>query len=310
MDWFQIAEWLWRVSSFQANMWFATKKVFVYVSQFLTRVSVVFSDAKRPRLLSQEGATERPEPSSSPEDLHVTGDVTDDLLGSTDGGDDAGSLSASDDKRHETISMKDALTSGDSRHTDEVVSCSSTGSIDSADAQANRSPVELLARVFPQMKRSVLQLILQGCNNDVVQSIEQVLNNHGQTPSGMVTSPSLAFQMGGRPMLPIASVMNGGIGMKSAFSPISTVATTPVGALRYPYPAGPRGLPFPLPYPTSFFPGLTGMGYGYNAAMAAAVASAGSTKVSNAGYGLCCPYGTSPSDKWHNVTSNVMQWHR
>ncbi|KAK3089808.1 hypothetical protein FSP39_006700 [Pinctada imbricata] len=33
--------------------------------------------------------------------------------------------------------------------------------------------LDVLSRIFPQMKRSVLQLILQGCNNDMVQAIEQ-----------------------------------------------------------------------------------------------------------------------------------------
>ena len=35
----------------------------------------------------------------------------------------------------------------------------------------------MLTRIFPQTKTNILHLILQGCNGDVVQAIEQVLNH-------------------------------------------------------------------------------------------------------------------------------------
>lgn len=42
-------------------------------------------------------------------------------------------------------------------------------------AHRRSSPIELLMRIFPKIKVSVLQLILQSCGNDVVQAIEEVL---------------------------------------------------------------------------------------------------------------------------------------
>ncbi|KAK2142577.1 hypothetical protein LSH36_938g00015 [Paralvinella palmiformis] len=110
-------------------------------------------------------------------------------------------------------------------------------------------------------------------------------------------APNMALPLGVRPMLAAPGSGSAAIGIKSAFSPITSVSAAPTSALRYPYPGGQRALPFPLPYPASFFPSLTPMGYGYNAAMAAAVASAGSRKITGATYSMCCPYGTSPPDK-------------
>ena len=38
--------------------------------------------------------------------------------------------------------------------------------------------LELLCRLYPEQKRGVLELILKGCNNDVVQAIECILPSH------------------------------------------------------------------------------------------------------------------------------------
>lgn len=37
----------------------------------------------------------------------------------------------------------------------------------------------MLCRVYPHMKRRVLQMILQGCHGDVIQAVEQVKKTHG-----------------------------------------------------------------------------------------------------------------------------------
>ncbi|CAG07980.1 unnamed protein product, partial [Tetraodon nigroviridis] len=46
-------------------------------------------------------------------------------------------------------------------------------------ASRHMNAIDILTRVFPSHKRSVLELVLQGCGKDVVQAIEQILNNSG-----------------------------------------------------------------------------------------------------------------------------------
>ncbi|RUS75256.1 hypothetical protein EGW08_016971, partial [Elysia chlorotica] len=45
--------------------------------------------------------------------------------------------------------------------------------------RSSAAPLETLSRVFPHMKRNVLQMVLQSCGHDLVQAIEQILNTHG-----------------------------------------------------------------------------------------------------------------------------------
>lgn len=149
---------------------------------------------------------------------------------------------------------------------------------------ARRVPIDMLCRVFPHMKRSVLQLILQGCNGDMVQAIEQVLNNHSgeQSPgvngnSSTMSSPEgLSLAAGGvthRPYMTSASPVINSNGLKSAFSPITSLASAASVAaaaaasnpLRYAYPPAARGLALAMPYPPGFMPNLASLGYGYAA---------------------------------------------
>lgn len=50
---------------------------------------------------------------------------------------------------------------------------------------SRRTPVDILARIFPHQKRSLLQLVLQGCHGDVLQAIEQILNSHSTEDSAL-----------------------------------------------------------------------------------------------------------------------------
>ncbi|XP_002734495.1 doublesex- and mab-3-related transcription factor A2-like [Saccoglossus kowalevskii] len=129
-------------------------------------------------------------------------------------------------------------------------------------SRAHRSPIEILASVFPSQKRSVLQLILQGCNGDVVQAIEQVLNNHNSAQhfSTIATTTSNGTVLTHRPYLSSSPLSSPGL--KSAFSPIPTsdrgVHTT-VGmglnpAVRFAYAPHPRGFAFVSPYPPAMMP--------------------------------------------------------
>ncbi len=177
-----------------------------------------------------------------------------------------------------------------------------------AAAAARRAPIDMLARVFPHMRRSVLQLILQGCSGDVVQAIEQVLNNHNESKSSS-TTPTSSTSMESSPMgivshrpymTTLPQTINGvSTGIKSAFSPISSLAaSSQVNPMRYAYASNAGRLALAMPYPPGFMPNLATLGYpGYSAAALSSVQkSAGLTP-----YGICpCPYGTSPTDKWQH----------
>ncbi|KAM6262300.1 doublesex- and mab-3-related transcription factor A2 [Porphyrio hochstetteri] len=138
-----------------------------------------------------------------------------------------------------------------------------------------RTPIDILTRVFPAHKRSVLELVLQGCGGDVVQAIEQILNNRGPEKGpeeswardgalqGLPPTPATAHH---RPL--IAGAMApaiGTLGSRSAFSPLQPNATHfgaeagayPLGThlglnpLRLAYSAHSRGLAFMTPYSTA-----------------------------------------------------------
>uniref|UniRef100_A0A8C8R8Q7 Doublesex- and mab-3-related transcription factor A2 n=1 Tax=Pelusios castaneus TaxID=367368 RepID=A0A8C8R8Q7_9SAUR len=134
-----------------------------------------------------------------------------------------------------------------------------------------RTPLDILARVFPAQRRGVLELVLQGCGGDVVQAIEQLLNNRGpeRAPEeswaregGPPPGPAAAH----RPL--IAGAMSpaiGALGSRSAFSPLQPNAghfgaeagAYPLGPhlglnpLRLAYSAHSRGLAFMAPYSTA-----------------------------------------------------------
>ncbi|KAM9544037.1 doublesex- and mab-3-related transcription factor A2 isoform 1-T2 [Guaruba guarouba] len=140
-----------------------------------------------------------------------------------------------------------------------------------------RTPIDILTRVFPAHKRSVLELVLQGCGGDVVQAIEQILNNRGPEKGpeegwardgalqGLPPTPAAA---GGHHRPLIAGAMApaiGTLGSRSAFSPLQPNATHfgaeaggyPLGThlglnpLRLAYSAHSRGLAFMTPYSTA-----------------------------------------------------------
>lgn len=140
----------------------------------------------------------------------------------------------------------------------------------SSAASRQMNAIDILTRVFPSHKRSVLELVLQGCGKDVVQAIEQILNNSGQakapeepwTAERMLqgAQPPLSSSAP-RPMLPGAMALSN----RSAFSPLQPNAphfaadpsTYPLGThlglnpLRLAYSAHSRGLAFMTPYSTT-----------------------------------------------------------
>uniref|UniRef100_A0A1A8FNU2 Doublesex- and mab-3-related transcription factor A2 n=2 Tax=Nothobranchius korthausae TaxID=1143690 RepID=A0A1A8FNU2_9TELE len=152
----------------------------------------------------------------------------------------------------------------------------------SSAASRHMNAIDILTRVFPSHKRSVLELVLQGCGKDVVQAIEQILNNGGahgpnktgpeetwtaermlqsaqqQPPPASATAAAAAQT---RPMLPGAMTLSN----RSAFSPLQPNAphfaadpgSYPLGThlglnpLRLAYSAHSRGLAFMTPYSTT-----------------------------------------------------------
>ncbi|KAL2090078.1 hypothetical protein ACEWY4_014766 [Coilia grayii] len=136
-------------------------------------------------------------------------------------------------------------------------------------ASRQMNAIDILTRIFPSHKRSVLELVLQGCGKDVVQAIEQILNNSGQAKAPEETwSAERALQntqppmsTTPRPMLPGAMTLSN----RSAFSPLQPNAshfgadpsTYPLGThlglnpLRLAYSAHSRGLAFMTPYSTT-----------------------------------------------------------
>ncbi|XP_034387082.1 doublesex- and mab-3-related transcription factor A2 [Cyclopterus lumpus] len=156
----------------------------------------------------------------------------------------------------------------------------------SSAASRHMNAIDILTRVFPSHKRSVLELVLQGCGKDVVQAIEQILNNSGAQGSNKAgaeqtwtaervlqnaqqsTASSASTTAPTRPMLPGAMTLSN----RSAFSPLqpnsphfaADPSTYPLSThlglnpLRLAYSAHSRGLAFMTPYSTT---GLMPMGF-------------------------------------------------
>uniref|UniRef100_A0A8C1RC66 Doublesex- and mab-3-related transcription factor A2 n=1 Tax=Cyprinus carpio TaxID=7962 RepID=A0A8C1RC66_CYPCA len=136
----------------------------------------------------------------------------------------------------------------------------------SSAASRQMNAIDILTRVFPNHKRSVLELVLQGCGKDVVQAIEQILNNSGQakgpeeswTADRMLQSAQPPMSSTPRPLLPGTMTLSN----RSAFSPLQPNAphfgsdpstyslSTHLGLnpLRLAYSAHSRGLAFMAPY--------------------------------------------------------------
>lgn len=129
-------------------------------------------------------------------------------------------------------------------------------------AKKAQTSADLLGRIFPQMKKSVLQLVLQACGGDTVQAIEQVLANHSDTACNLMgQGPTAPFYS--PPYLP--SQLNNSA-FKSAFSPISTLsAAQTLNSIRYSWGStGARGLALAMPY-SPVLPSLAmSSSYNYN----------------------------------------------
>lgn len=61
--------------------------------------------------------------------------------------------------------------------------------------QQTQRYLELLCRLYPEQKRGVLELILKGCNNDIIQAIECILPSHERAIQQLSTLPSQSYSL-------------------------------------------------------------------------------------------------------------------
>ncbi|KAK3583110.1 hypothetical protein CHS0354_036854 [Potamilus streckersoni] len=85
-----------------------------------------------------------------------------------------------------------------------------------ATNSCKRQSIDLMCRIFPHMKRNMLELILQACGGDTVRAIEQILHTHNENERiasnrALYASASYSDQQ--------LSDLNFSI-LKSAFSPV------------------------------------------------------------------------------------------
>ncbi|KAK3583112.1 hypothetical protein CHS0354_036858 [Potamilus streckersoni] len=119
---------------------------------------------------------------------------------------------------------------------------------------SKRHPIDTLCKIFPNKKRTVLELILQGCRGDILQAIDQILNIQKDEKlhfaNSLSSDPANYFQQ------PLTAFDN--MGSKSAFSPMSSLgAIDSLNSARYALGThSGRSLPFTMPY-FSFTPGLS-----------------------------------------------------
>ncbi|KAM5194722.1 doublesex- and mab-3-related transcription factor A1 [Mantella aurantiaca] len=130
----------------------------------------------------------------------------------------------------------------------------------------HRDPLEILSKVFPNHKRSILENILHFCKGDVVQAIEMVLNGKEQVAKeNEISSGSDVNTFTKDATINITGLGFGAFGSKSAFSPLHPNPSTAgsetnifhsrlgLSPLHFTYSTTNRGLPgFISPY--SFVP--------------------------------------------------------
>lgn len=89
-----------------------------------------------------------------------------------------------------------------------------------------RSSLDMLCRVYPHMKRSLLQIILHSCHGDVIQAIEHVKRTHGDAAAAQSKSDLPSTSLPDFPFLAPG---------RSAFSPIMASLGFNPAVLRYAY---------------------------------------------------------------------------
>ncbi len=110
---------------------------------------------------------------------------------------------------------------------------------------------EILERIFPFQKRTVLELVLQGCNGDLVKAIEHFLS----AQDTMVAQQQIAMQHAGMPAARSESHQNGFHPYMTTFSPFRHPLNGTNNNTKIPLGGGIKSAFTPLS-PTSSYPGL------------------------------------------------------
>lgn len=98
-----------------------------------------------------------------------------------------------------------------------------------SNIQPQRSPVDVLLRVFPTRRRSEVEQLLQRYRGDVVQAMEAMLSGEdiGQTINIPVTSPSFQMKSAFSPLVPASTMFS--------TSTAAAAAAAAAAANRYPF---------------------------------------------------------------------------
>ena len=114
------------------------------------------------------------------------------------------------------------------------------------------SNIEILERVFPLQKRTVLELVLGGCNGDLVKAIEHFLS----AQDTLVVQQQIALQQAAHPRHEHPGPgTNGFHPYLTAFSPFRSPLNGGNGKMSLGG-SGPKSAFTPLSPPTSIYPGL------------------------------------------------------
>ncbi|XP_033117096.1 doublesex- and mab-3-related transcription factor A2-like [Anneissia japonica] len=170
-------------------------------------------------------------------------------------------------KNSPKICLADETMSKESRRDREKSRSPPDSPLSLAAKHSGKQPIDTLIQLFPSQKKSVLELILQGCDGDLVQAIEQILSNHHAAQAAHGSSNAFPFPSTSssntyvthRPYLPTTPL--GSSGIKSAFSPLSATdraamasPTGPFPHMQFAYAPYGRGLALVNPYPPAMFP--------------------------------------------------------
>ena len=94
------------------------------------------------------------------------------------------------------------------------------------------SPLEILERVFPLQRKSVLELVLQGCNGDLVKAIEHFLSAQDTVMAQQQAVIHAQSRAGGCKASPFLGRLNGGVSHLNSARPVTSSNKLSYGGLK------------------------------------------------------------------------------